>query len=327
MRGLVAWSLALVCLPATGCKDDAFFCADDSQCMEDGLPGICQANDLCSFPSADCPSGHAYGQHAGTLAGRCVEDMDGATSSATDTTTATTAATSVADTSSTDPVATTLADDTTTGIPPGDSSTAGPSTNDTGPAGLPNGSGCSENADCASQACYASVLSGSVCGECLTDADCAYGCNPPSLVDPRGQPSECSDGSLGNACETEEACASEAHICALFADVPGFITISSCSECATDAACVGASVCDMFFDPVAFRGGYECVAQGSDAIGEFCSSDLACAQQCAIGSINGFFEFGVCSECADDTDCAGRQSCTTPELDLLTGVATPAMCG
>ena len=91
--------------------------------------------------------------------------------------------------------------------------------------------------------------------------------------------------------------------------------------------CVGGAVCDMFFDPVSFRGGFECLPPGSDQIGDFCSSNVACEAFCAQGTISGFFDFGVCSECATDADCANGGTCSEPTLDILTGIATPATCG
>jgi hypothetical protein len=66
------WVAAIVAvLTVTGCKygADSFACTDNASC---GAAGVCQANNLCSFPDATCPSGQRYGDIAGTNSGQCV---------------------------------------------------------------------------------------------------------------------------------------------------------------------------------------------------------------------------------------------------------------
>jgi Cys-rich repeat protein len=317
----------LLTLP--GCKDDAFFCTDDDQCMEGGAAGICQSNDLCSFPSDDCPSGQAYGEYAGTLAGRCVDEDDatsstggevGGMSMTTESTTGGGGQTSNAITTGSPP------DGTTTD--PGE--TSGPSTgSDTTPDGPPNGSTCQTNDDCASGACYASIL-GSVCGDCLSDADCEFGCTPPYPLDPSRQWAVCNDGGLGDSCEDSAACASTDLQCVSFANVAGVLSISTCSECATSADCPGAMVCNEFFNANELLGGFACTNPGSLFDGSFCTvgpvGEAACMSHCSPGNYMGLFNFGVCSECGSDADCPDGLVCTPPELDLDAGTATTAMC-
>jgi hypothetical protein len=62
----------------------AFVCESDSQCVADGVAGICAPPGFCAFPSENCPSGHRFGAHAGSLAHACVQEPD-ASSSATST--------------------------------------------------------------------------------------------------------------------------------------------------------------------------------------------------------------------------------------------------
>jgi hypothetical protein len=49
----------------------AFQCTESAQC---GVGGACEANGLCSFADATCPSGRRYGEASGDLAGVCVGD-------------------------------------------------------------------------------------------------------------------------------------------------------------------------------------------------------------------------------------------------------------
>jgi hypothetical protein len=58
----------------------AFACAEDEQCLLDGLAGACEAEGYCSFPDGSCASGRRFGEHASAmLAGTCVGEP-GATS-------------------------------------------------------------------------------------------------------------------------------------------------------------------------------------------------------------------------------------------------------
>ena len=60
----------------------AFECAEDTQCTDGSLQGVCQPTGYCSFPDERCESGQRYGDRAPTgLARRCVpvgEATDGA---------------------------------------------------------------------------------------------------------------------------------------------------------------------------------------------------------------------------------------------------------
>lgn len=51
------------------CQSGAFSCADDGDCGGHG--GVC-TDGFCAFPSDDCDSGLAYGEHSGSLSGTCV---------------------------------------------------------------------------------------------------------------------------------------------------------------------------------------------------------------------------------------------------------------
>ena len=57
---------------------DVFACAEDSECVLNGLSGSCADTGYCGFPDPDCPMGLRYSEHApGSLAGECVEPSDG----------------------------------------------------------------------------------------------------------------------------------------------------------------------------------------------------------------------------------------------------------
>jgi len=323
-RWLIA---ALIVLPA--CSDDAFFCTRDDQCMEAGAAGRCEPNDLCSFPDHDCPSGQAYGKYSGTLAGRCVEEGDVSSGSETGTVPIPTEPSSGSGSSTTGPgpIETTGGEPGTEG---GESSTTSQGSSSGSDTGLPpNGSVCQSNDDCASGACYDAIL-GSVCGECLSDDDCDFGCTPPYPLDPSEQWALCNDGELGDSCETDAACVSEAHQCVSFANVAGVLSISTCSECASSDDCPGSMLCNEFFNAGEFRGGFACVNPGSLFDGSFCTTgpigEAACINECAPGNFMGLFNFGVCSECASDDDCPAEMTCELPQLDLEAGTASTASC-
>ena len=71
-------AVAAVVVPAvvalTGCKYGAytFRCSGSNQC---GGAGICQPDNLCSFPDGACPSGQRYGDIAGDKSGQCVGEQ------------------------------------------------------------------------------------------------------------------------------------------------------------------------------------------------------------------------------------------------------------
>ena len=69
-RGLVALS---VVWGAAGCKPEAYTCATDADCGEEG---ICEPNSACSFPDETCNSGRRYAEHS-ALASACVPAGDG----------------------------------------------------------------------------------------------------------------------------------------------------------------------------------------------------------------------------------------------------------
>ena len=81
--GLGAGALGSACVPL-----GAFQCESDAMCVRNGLPGVCQPSEYCSYDDDICESGQRYGDYAGDgLAGQCVEEEPGTTSGTTDPTT------------------------------------------------------------------------------------------------------------------------------------------------------------------------------------------------------------------------------------------------
>jgi hypothetical protein len=88
MRGLAFRVLVAGSILSLGnaCRaPGAYTCESDSQCVADGVGGICAPPGFCAFPSEDCPSGHRFGAHAGSWAHACVPEPDASsTASSTD---------------------------------------------------------------------------------------------------------------------------------------------------------------------------------------------------------------------------------------------------
>ncbi|MGH1348492.1 MAG: hypothetical protein ACRBN8_43500 [Nannocystales bacterium] len=73
----IARAFCAVALGLTGCpSSQGFACEDDHQCVQSGQAGVCQANAFCSFPDADCPSGHRYSEHSSHFSGLCVGENE-----------------------------------------------------------------------------------------------------------------------------------------------------------------------------------------------------------------------------------------------------------
>jgi hypothetical protein len=69
-RGGAAWGLGFL----LGCNAGGFLCESDEACQQGSAQGSCQPSGYCSFPDDTCPSGQRYGEHAGgSLPNTCVE--------------------------------------------------------------------------------------------------------------------------------------------------------------------------------------------------------------------------------------------------------------
>ncbi len=311
-RLVMTWlSLSLVWSVGACSQDGASACSADAECMHDGMAGTCEPNMQCSFPDDTCASGKIFGPTAGDLAGRCVPGVGEGTGDPMPSQTDAGEQTSMNATSGV-----VSGGDTTLGPATGNDSATTSDTTGVVPGDTPNGEPCGQNADCQSLACFMiDVIKGGVCGECLVDDDCRFGCSPPRLIDflaGKSPGSMCNDGTLGAGCQTDAACASADLHCALIGNSPLVASVGACSSCVTSQDCPGAQVCNAEIDQ-GLTQWLQCVTPGTLADGASCSpgasGNAACANLCA--SVDDPFgqEFGVCSECLDDTDCAFSGSC------------------
>ena len=196
------------------------------------------------------------------------------------------------------------------------------------PDGLPDGSKCNQDDQCASGSCFVSGLGG-LCGECSGDEDCEFGCSLPNPLATPPEGSVCNEGNLGDGCESDAACPGLE--CVNVINVPGILEANTCSECEVDADCMPDQVCDVSLDIANLSGVWTCVATSSVSLGEFCaqdgSGDEACTSgHCATANLKGLIEFGVCSECEVTGDCMPGQTCFEPEVGL-DGSVTAGFCG
>jgi alpha-tubulin suppressor-like RCC1 family protein len=58
-----------------GCGHAPYQCEASSQCLDQGVQGVCEPQGFCSFPDTDCPSGSRFEPDAGdALGGTCVPE-------------------------------------------------------------------------------------------------------------------------------------------------------------------------------------------------------------------------------------------------------------
>jgi len=256
-------------------------------------------------------------------------DDDNEDGSGSDTgTTSTSSSTSTSGSGSTGSSTSTTGEGSTTGS----TSTTGTTSESTGGL-LANGEECGGSDECVSGSCY--FINGiGVCSECLTEADCTTGgCSPANtLVDPP-QAAFCNNGALGEACNTDAACA-DGRTCQQVLDVPeAGIELSTCSDCTMDEQCEAGQSCAPQFDLQGFVGYMTCVADGSTPLGGGCSTGGSGDAQCASGictEIELFFgalTLGICGECRNDADCTvDGEECLLPwitdDLEIV-----PPQCG
>ena len=164
---------------------------------------------------------------------------------------------------------------------------------------------CEGPGDCAEDlVCNGIPGVASICSECASDSDCDGGnCTFNGIF------FGCGDGSLGQMCETDEACGSEL-FCADVIDLGGFLNGSFCSECKVDEDCTGGQLCAPMIDFGGFpsiTGSRNCIDPGTAPQDSLCdadgSGDEQCEGLCTTGSFMGVFEIGLCGECEVDGDC------------------------
>ena len=195
---------------------------------------------------------------------------------------------------------------------------------------LPNGSQCMSHEECWSGMCYFQGILGGICGDCLSDADCVWGCTGPNPVSDPPLGSYCNQGLFGDGCESTDACMGQL-LCATILDVPGVLKRSTCGDCISDADCPPEGLCSPDLQIAELDGVWRCIAPGFKPLGGFCnlleSGDQQCASGvCGVADIMGLFVLGVCSECRLDTDCSAGETCVAPTVDL-DGTVAAGYCG
>ena len=189
---------------------------------------------------------------------------------------------------------------------------------------------CMSNEECESGMCFLAGILGGICSECLSDADCRWGCTMPNPLTSPPTGAMCSDGTIGGGCETDGACM-DPLLCGLIVDVPGVLSVRTCGECLVDADCSDGQVCSPDVRIHEIAGERECVDPGSKANGESCNLEGTGAEctstHCAHADIMGLVEIGVCSECNNVTGegCDDGLSCEPPIVDL-DGTMEPGTC-
>jgi len=192
---------------------------------------------------------------------------------------------------------------------------------DDGTDPLPDGSTCTEDADCESTHCFVAGALGGICGECTSDADCdGGGCSLPNPL--TSAPSTCNMGEVGGGCESDEIC-EEGLVCAEILNVPGILEAATCSVCDSDKLCAKGETCQPEYDVANISGQKVCAPDGSLEDGVGCDLETgaaACASGfCQPADIMGLLTLGVCSGCGSDDDCGGA-ACNPPEIDLAKGL-------
>jgi hypothetical protein len=80
VRGALRLGLGLGVLLGASCNinvESVFTCLTDEDCIaEGGAGGVCEPNNLCTFPDEACPEGKRWHDRAAELAGKCYEPGD-----------------------------------------------------------------------------------------------------------------------------------------------------------------------------------------------------------------------------------------------------------
>lgn len=186
---------------------------------------------------------------------------------------------------------------------------------------------CQDDSECAEDLiCNGLPGLGGICSECGGDSDCPDGSNCTFS----GGWFACGDGSQGQMCESDEACAGELY-CAEVIDLGGFFNGNFCSVCAEDAHCPDGQLCAPqveFMDIMNIGGQRACIDPGTSPNGQLCdeggNGDDQCEGFCTVADLMGFIQLGVCGECETDGDCV-MGSCM-PAMVGLNGFSG-SVCG
>lgn len=202
-------------------------------------------------------------------------------------------------------------------------------TGTTGTAPGDLGAMCTTDADCVEGLFCNGVpqFGFAVCSECAGDENCDGG---NCTLTANGY-FECGDGSVGQMCETDEACG-DALFCAEVVNLGGLFNGNFCSECKDDSQCMNGQLCAPtleFMDLMNIGGQRNCIDPNTQPNNQICdvdaNGDEQCEGFCTAADIMGLIQIGVCGECESDADCMGNGACM-PAMLGFDGVAG-SVCG
>jgi len=216
---------------------------------------------------------------------------------------------------------------TTTAAAPAITSTAADATGDPvpNPDGLPNGSECTDPAQCMTLNCFkiplpVADLPAGLCSVCDADTDCVdAGLGTACTVDPDTLTAACTYGTKGSFCQSEAACQPDLFCAQLVPGSDGVLP-RTCSECNLDTDCGGNLRCLPQIDVATYSGVKHCVVPGTVNPGGLCplpDGDPMClTSKCALLNIAGLFDVGVCGQCKSDADCMASPTmkCEPPKF-------------
>lgn len=208
------------------------------------------------------------------------------------------------------------------------------------PEDQPINSACTDASGCGcdTDKCFVVVGFGGLCGECVSDDDCANGgCTAPNPLKSIG--SVCNSGGPGEGCMSDEVCTnSEYPHCALLINAAPILSVSTCSQCKENADCTDQATpnCSPSYDVDNFKGQFDCVADGTVQNNEGCSlekvngenaGNKACMSgHCTVATFMSFVNLGVCGECSTDDDCEGAQTCQAAQIDTNNAALVGSVC-
>lgn len=198
------------------------------------------------------------------------------------------------------------------------------------------GTACLADGECKSSICKAITPGQSggpkVCSECREHQSCvSQGLGRGCLFVERTGFYSCSEGYIGDPCETQAHCEA-GFMCALLNLGDNESTKKFCSQCETHVDCPQEERrnCIARYNPTGMMYN-QCLPDGARQKGEVCfpcaTGNRECDGLCVMVSNQDTESkglcIGVCGECASDSDCPKGQICKPPILDFKNTESDP----